>query len=471
MSEPFPLLNLSPELVGEIFCHCLPERASFSSSEAPLLLTQVCSSWRTIAVGTPRLWSSLYVPNWQYLPPDVGSLVRLWLERSGQTKLSVDITLFDQDIQVFPSDEETIKLRLILCETLLSLASHRQRIRRIKCVFPEELIPLVGVEHMASANSMFLCGTLTDPESALRLTPSDETEPVLMPLIDIGPQRESLNMLCLYGLPVDLAAIRQHKQLTHLELIDLHSSGALCQRTVLDLLQNLKNLKSAVLDMTILDRPALSPPHERVVIENLQILFITWAFPADISTLIDSICTPNLEKFCLRGTPLVANDQPWPNLSRFLKASGAPIKRISFGDFGSLDFQLLDCLKQCEQVEQMTINHCVLTDSNFEELAQKDPKRSLVPKLKIFTMGVCEGFAADSLLRFARSRSEEGNDGISKLAELNVYYCIGVTEDTKETLVSYDIDVMVEAMDPEVSTPYARVVETHHELVALLFQS
>lgn len=98
MSEPFPLLNLSPELVGEVFYHCLPDRASFSSSEAPLLLTQVCSSWRTIAVGTPRLWSSLYVPNWQCLHSDVGSLVRLWLERSGQTKLSVDITLFDQDI-------------------------------------------------------------------------------------------------------------------------------------------------------------------------------------------------------------------------------------------------------------------------------------------------------------------------------------------------------------------------------------
>lgn len=476
MNKPFPLLDLSPELVGEVFQHCLPEQESFSPRDAPLVLTQVCSAWRAIALTTPRLWSNIYVPGWQTMPRDVGALVRLWLDRSGQTKLSVRVELFDQDIQVFPSDEETAKLRQLLCEVLSALTPHRQRIQRTRLVFPEELIPLIGVDDMINAKSLFLCGTLTDPLSAMEFgfdeTVADEMETQNLSVVDIGPQRDSLTTLAIYGLPVKLEAIQKHTQLTHLELLDLHSSGALCQRTVFELLQRLSGLKSAVLDMSVFDRPHLIPPQERVVIENLEILFLTWTFPADVSALLDSIRTPNLEKFCLRGTPLVANDQPWKCLERFLTASRAPIKRISFGDFGSLDFCLLGCLKICEEVEQVTINHCVINDSVFEELATMGPRNVLIPKLRTFTMGVCDGFKARRFLEFARSRGTAEFTGVAKLEDLGIYYCTEITELDREGLATCGVENLVlETMDAEMMSPYARVMETHHELVAMLFQS
>ncbi|KAF8890261.1 hypothetical protein CPB84DRAFT_1784928 [Gymnopilus junonius] len=53
-----------PETLGEIFYHCLPldvlDRPQPDVTTAPMLLCQVCSHWRAVALTTPWLWESLY---------------------------------------------------------------------------------------------------------------------------------------------------------------------------------------------------------------------------------------------------------------------------------------------------------------------------------------------------------------------------------------------------------------------------
>ncbi|KAJ7639301.1 hypothetical protein FB45DRAFT_905250 [Roridomyces roridus] len=53
----YPVLSLPPEIVAEIFIHCLsptPEwPGCIHSEEAPLLLSRICSHWRGIALATP----------------------------------------------------------------------------------------------------------------------------------------------------------------------------------------------------------------------------------------------------------------------------------------------------------------------------------------------------------------------------------------------------------------------------------
>ncbi|KAF8989742.1 hypothetical protein BDQ17DRAFT_1205824, partial [Cyathus striatus] len=53
-----PARRLSRDILEEIFLACLPtdRNPCMSSTEAPLLLTRICSSWRSIAHSTPRLW-------------------------------------------------------------------------------------------------------------------------------------------------------------------------------------------------------------------------------------------------------------------------------------------------------------------------------------------------------------------------------------------------------------------------------
>ena len=59
-----PVRRLSMDVLGVIFSHCLATHRNsvMSVTEAPILLTQICHDWRSIALSIPRLWSRLYIP-------------------------------------------------------------------------------------------------------------------------------------------------------------------------------------------------------------------------------------------------------------------------------------------------------------------------------------------------------------------------------------------------------------------------
>ncbi|KAJ6485900.1 hypothetical protein C8R45DRAFT_998331 [Mycena sanguinolenta] len=61
-------LTLPPEIMSDIFLHCLPDEEFIDptwSGRAPFLLCHICRQWRRIAMNTPRLWASLYIDyNW-----------------------------------------------------------------------------------------------------------------------------------------------------------------------------------------------------------------------------------------------------------------------------------------------------------------------------------------------------------------------------------------------------------------------
>ncbi|KAL0060273.1 hypothetical protein AAF712_012936 [Marasmius tenuissimus] len=100
-----PSRRLPRELWGEVFVHCLPEKhlPVRSTTEAPLLLTTVCRSWREIALSTPRLWNSihLFLPtSTEYRHSAFSFMLKgrqeglsLWLERSGSLPLQISLAM------------------------------------------------------------------------------------------------------------------------------------------------------------------------------------------------------------------------------------------------------------------------------------------------------------------------------------------------------------------------------------------
>jgi len=58
-----PIRRLPQEILLEVFVHCLPKdhNAFMSSHDAPLLLGRICSSWRSISLSAPQLWTTIYV--------------------------------------------------------------------------------------------------------------------------------------------------------------------------------------------------------------------------------------------------------------------------------------------------------------------------------------------------------------------------------------------------------------------------
>lgn len=94
-----PARRVYPEVWAEIFKYCprgsrhhrFPEvEDSFDPREGPLVLTQVCSAWRRIAIATPQLWTTIRM-TYKGCNASQHALIRLWIQRSGGLPLTVAV--------------------------------------------------------------------------------------------------------------------------------------------------------------------------------------------------------------------------------------------------------------------------------------------------------------------------------------------------------------------------------------------
>ncbi|KAJ7140953.1 hypothetical protein C8R44DRAFT_762145 [Mycena epipterygia] len=88
-----PILKLPPEIIAEIFLHCLEgEVAPHDMSPTPAFaIIRVCRHWRTIGLSLSRLWCSLKIRN------PSRDLLSLCIGRSAEHPLSLHLTVSDGD--------------------------------------------------------------------------------------------------------------------------------------------------------------------------------------------------------------------------------------------------------------------------------------------------------------------------------------------------------------------------------------
>ncbi|KAJ7643440.1 hypothetical protein DFH06DRAFT_599057 [Mycena polygramma] len=110
----YPVLTLPTEIISMIFVHCLPAhgRVRPSPQKAPLLLAQICSLWRGIALSTGLLWASVDIHFvWgesrgyrsgygDILQPGALPLMKAWLSRT--RNLPISLTIRSQHSQLAP---------------------------------------------------------------------------------------------------------------------------------------------------------------------------------------------------------------------------------------------------------------------------------------------------------------------------------------------------------------------------------
>lgn len=84
--------RLPNEILLEIFAYCRDGRSFHLSNNAPWRIARVCSRWRAVALGMPRLWSRFCVAELSRDKDGAGSrAISLQLERSGNAPLYVQL--------------------------------------------------------------------------------------------------------------------------------------------------------------------------------------------------------------------------------------------------------------------------------------------------------------------------------------------------------------------------------------------
>ncbi|KAK7026243.1 F-box domain-containing protein [Favolaschia claudopus] len=98
----YPILTLPVELTAEIFAHYFNEVLSevdglplcnlrTARDDGPLILSQVCRAWRTIAINTPSLWCRVRASFRDPGRPECRKLLESWLSRAGNRMLYIDL--------------------------------------------------------------------------------------------------------------------------------------------------------------------------------------------------------------------------------------------------------------------------------------------------------------------------------------------------------------------------------------------
>ncbi|KAJ7807114.1 hypothetical protein B0H13DRAFT_590108 [Mycena leptocephala] len=124
-----PARRLPEDVISAIFIACVSStsNATLDSETAPLLLCQVCSAWRRVALSTPQLWTSLHIPLLSTSKTqDLADIASCWLSRSGVLPLSISLIYTDVHEQ---SDEPDLS-------PLASLAKFSLRWKSINMVLP-----------------------------------------------------------------------------------------------------------------------------------------------------------------------------------------------------------------------------------------------------------------------------------------------------------------------------------------------
>ncbi|KAJ7142740.1 hypothetical protein C8R44DRAFT_866045 [Mycena epipterygia] len=160
-----PIHRLPPEILGSIFLDCVPDVPLPRTHPALFLLSRICSTWRSIAIQSPRLWSSFafgilrikrYGDTWG--PPNP-QLLRCFLVRS----MACDLTLHTSIGMKGQNDQPSLDLFLAVSD----------RWRNLRLIFSGDA--LAQFEDIQSLPRLQMLHLREDRPFELVLTPTTRT--------------------------------------------------------------------------------------------------------------------------------------------------------------------------------------------------------------------------------------------------------------------------------------------------------
>ncbi|KAJ6553506.1 hypothetical protein DFH09DRAFT_1166793 [Mycena vulgaris] len=283
--KPCPVLTLPTEITAEIFAHCLPTLPSTPRTDsAPLLLGCICSTWRSIAVATPELWSALKIA----LSKAPLELIETWLSRAQNWPLSLVVDCFQ-------SDGKFIDV----------LQRHSHTWRDVELGLPFEQFYSFGPDlHLPMLKRLAIgavdyCAPVGEPITAFRRAP------VMRHLRLLGSV-----------LPGDITL--PWAQLTSFESDALSSDECLA---ILKYTPNIAECRVGIYFTALDDLPDVPP---RTSLISLCISSHLW----EVMDILDHIVAPALQALDLKRI-VIAADYYLPPLHRFLSTSGCRLRELA----------------------------------------------------------------------------------------------------------------------------------------------
>lgn len=436
------------ELLAEIFSLCLPPVPSFRSYDSPMLLTHICHPWREFALNQYSLWDTIYLPSpLEGLRPGTISLCSIWLARSGTRALSIDFHLAS-DYQPWKISEDHLKA---VHDVVRLLIPHAKRVTKLLRVTPQFLEEDLRLEEMVCLDDLFICDT-ADMRSvnAVHAQVRGNASP---PRMIVPP---TLRCLSLRQTSFDLSAFSSLHSLAHLDLWQLQGNGQMSLRTCINLLRELCHLESCTLDVAMgnHDRHHWFRHEPAILMPNLSFFFVSWDWLVDIGPILDVLSAPALRRLGLRGPP--PTRQHWPHLRTFLYRSRPLLTQLSIKEIGYADIDLLESLKLCPTLTNLSLSHCSVTTDLIRALQldhNRSPQTYIISRLEHLSLEACDEFDVKELVVMLNTRGKCVPKGGTMLRGLRLASCKRIMECHREELEGSGVE--------SISVKFARVPRAH----------
>ena len=471
--------KLPIDILQEIFIACLPtaHNAVMSRREPPILLTQICSSWRHIAHATPQLWKSIHIavpcdksgrysseyPNSSSMPMEHierrSEGVLEWLSRSATYPL--DISLGTWGTGVLDGSYDKI---------FNSLIPFSERWRDVRFSAPfQALVPVASLPRskVPLLESLSLNCPPTPPVHLAQLDPQSVW--VTSGLLKAPKLRDLwLRGYWLAQLNEDVTRLPVNwSQLTNISLEGSAwgaSPSSLSVSRAYKLLSLCQNLTTCRLEI-VRGSPPLEPTAALITLPFLTRLTVREE-GISISRLFTLLHLPFLDYIefhtTIRPTP-ESSSSLLSLLSRFHNTTQL-ITDAQF--FTRQDF--IRCLRLCPLLKSLSIRRvyamgappdipsCRIDDAFLKLFTESSNDEGyLCPHLEDFESSSETAFSENALLQFVKGKNGGSKTGLAELKNLSVIFYSGPLCDVNQELEPYKQAGLVATIIYPLTAPFS----------------
>ncbi|KAF8972137.1 hypothetical protein BDZ97DRAFT_2070738 [Flammula alnicola] len=377
-----PIQRLPPEILTEVFIHCLP-RAQFvepNGTDAPLLLMQVCTGWWRICVSSPQLWSSLDIfpknPKPAECDEDVlisnrALLLNVWIPRSGDLPLSLSMG----------DNLSTAAIRFALgnCAPRLQHLKFVALTKTCASLLPDKTYPLL--------------------DSFELYTPKGLTDALIN---DLSRAMMRAPILRQFIWESDLHRFRpSHVELHWSNLTYLRLNATITLEQCLTILS--MATKATHLDFQDILVFSRAIPHNPLEIALPELSSFVICSRYDVSEVFDRITLPRLKEL-----NLTLRSWPHSSIMGFSRRSRFPLQHLNIFFPHVTEPDIIECLETVQNtLTELTIQgegQTTVTDILLDRLTYTGAQDVFCPKLETMALYRCISCSPGRFARMAESR-------------------------------------------------------------------
>lgn len=394
-----PVRRMPTDIMAKVFEHCIGDQATprADSRIAPLLLGQVCRSWRYLLFSLPCLWSTLQLDlpsgtkDWEALVQSKSLSMHVWLSRSKALPISLFLNHAKGSLIPWHAlvhlDKEILTLGCRLKDLSLHFSS-----RSLSCLLTFTQSPLPYLQHLELQNTNSL--------------PTNENPPPIV--LHSAP---SLNSLSLSWCSLDLRDFQvPWAQLQHLNLeYDASSFWNPVHSDYLRTLASCPNLTTLYLgigapinDVDPVHIMPVTLPHVHTFKSSIYVQ------TPYLQHFFDALRMPQLRHFDIRNVSLALGSfSGQTECLPFLARCADTLESVCFNRVDIADPAMLSCLAQLHRLKTLYVlpgilrlNHGLIT------ALANDESEWVCPVLEGLHLRCSSVVPVDAITRLVASRCE-----------------------------------------------------------------